>query len=270
MAKKKRAKKISEKALKTLLSTRSRPRSTKELSREKLKIVRVPTGIPGFDRLIEGGVEINSVNLVVGGSGTGKTVFSTQFLIEGLKRGETCLFVTFEETKDEFYSNAYTFGWDLTEYEKKNKFFFLEYSPEKVMAMLEEGGGEIESIVTKYNIRRLVMDSVSSFALLFNDELAKRESALVLFEMIRKWNVTSMLTLQEDAEARTGGYTTSLEFEADSIILLYFIRHQGERRRFIEVLKMRGTNHSTKTYPLNIGKQGVMIGGEVFRDGTAK
>ncbi len=266
MVKKSKVKRVSEKSLKTLLSKKSGAISEKGISKEKLKIIRVPTGIPGFDRLIERGVEVNSVNLIVGGSGTGKTVFSTQFLIEGLKRGEACLYVTFEETKNEFYSNAYTFGWDLTEYEKKNKFFFLEYSPEKVMAMLEEGGGEIESIVTKHNIKRLAMDSVSSFALLFNDELAKRESALVLFEMIRRWNVTSMLTLQEDAEARTVGYTTSLEFEADSIILLYFVRHQGQRKRFIEVLKMRGTNHSTKTFPLIIGKHGVIIGTEVLKD----
>lgn len=260
MVKKKRARQISQKSLKSLLSKKAANAARDVLSKEKLKIIRIPTGIPGFDKLIEGGVEVNSVNLIVGGSGTGKTVFSTQFLMEGLKKGDACLFVTFEETKKEFYSNALTFGWDLDEYEKKNKFFFLEYSPEKVMAMLEEGGGEIESIVTKYNIKRMAMDSVSSFALLFNDELAKRESALVLFEMIRRWNVTSLLTLQEDAESRGGGYTTSLEFEADSIVLLYFIRNKGKRERFIEVLKMRGTNHSTKTYPLEMGKHGVNIG----------
>ena len=270
MARKKRVHKISEKSLKSLLSKKLISKSDEGMSKDKLRIIRVPTGIPGFDKLIEGGVEVNSVNLIVGGSGTGKTIFSTQFLMEGLKKGEACLFVTFEETKKEFYSNAYTFGWELAEYEKKNKFFFLEYSPEKVMAMLEEGGGEIESIVTKHNIKRLAMDSVSSFALLFNDELAKRESALVLFEMIRRWNVTSVLTLQEDADARTGGYTTSLEFEADSIILLYFVRHKGERKRFIEVLKMRGTNHSTKTYPLIIGKHGVMIGSEVKEEVLVK
>jgi circadian clock protein KaiC len=222
--------------------------------------VRIPSGIRNFDKIIEHGFEKNSVNLVVGGSGSGKTIFAVQFLVEGINRGENVLYITFEENKKEFYSNMKRFGWDLGRDEKEGKFFFLEYSPEKVMTMLEEGGGAIEAIVIKNNIQRIVIDSITSFALLFNEELAKREAALVLFDMIRKWNCTSLLTLQEEPSNRSEGYSVSLEFEADSIILLYFTKIRGERKRFIEVLKMRGTKHSTKTYPLAITEQGVVIG----------
>lgn len=222
--------------------------------------VRIPTGVKNFDKIIEGGFEKNSVNLVVGGSGSGKTIFAVQFLVEGIEKGEHVLYITFEENKKEFYANMERFGWDLEKYEKDGKFFFLEYSPEKVMTMLEEGGGAIESIVVKNKIQRIVIDSITSFALLFNEELAKREAALVLFDMIRKWNCTSLLTLQEEPTSRSTGYSVSLEFEADSIILLYFTKIKGERKRFIEVLKMRGTKHSTKTYPLEITEKGVMIG----------
>ncbi len=224
------------------------------------KDTRIPTGIKNFDHIIEGGFEKNSVNLIVGGSGSGKTIFAVQFLIEGINRGENVLYITFEENKKEFYANMSRFGWDLEKNEKDGKFFFLEYSPEKVMTMLEEGGGAIESIVVKNKIQRIVIDSITSFALLFNEELAKREAALVLFDMIRKWNCTSLLTLQEEPSNRTTGYSVSLEFESDSIILLYFIKVRGERRRFIEVLKMRGTKHSTRTYPLSITDKGVVLG----------
>ncbi len=226
----------------------------------KYEDIRIPTGIKNFDRIIEGGVEKNSVNLVVGGSGSGKTIFAVQFLFEGIEKGEHVLYITFEENKKEFYANMIRFGWDLAKYEKEGKFFFLEYSPEKVMTMLEEGGGAIESIVVKNKIQRIVIDSITSFALLFNEELAKREAALVLFDMIRKWNCTSFLTLQEEPSNRSTGYSISLEFEADSIILLYFTRVKGERKRFVEVLKMRGTKHSTKTYPLEITEQGIVVG----------
>ncbi len=222
--------------------------------------IRIPSGIKNFDKIIEHGFEKNSVNLVVGGSGSGKTIFAVQFLVEGINSGENVLYITFEENKKEFYSNMKRFGWDLGRNEKEGKFFFLEYSPEKVMTMLEEGGGAIESIVVKSNIQRIVIDSITSFALLFNEELAKREAALVLFDMIRKWNCTSLLTLQEEPSNRSEGYSVSLEFEADSIILLYFTKIRGERKRFIEVLKMRGTKHSTKTYPLEITEHGVIIG----------
>jgi len=227
---------------------------------------RVSSGVYGFDELVEGGFENGSVNLVVGDSGSGKTIFALQFLIDGLKKGKTCLYITFEEKKEEFYKNMLDFGWNLEDYEKKNKFFFLEYNPEKVKAMIEEGGGEIENIVFKNKISRLVIDSVTSFALLFEDELQKREASLALFDIIRKWKCTSILTLQEDPKNRKGE-SSSLEFETDSIILIYFVREKKKRERFIEVLKMRGTRHSNEIHPLEISNKGFYVSKKVYING---
>src|SRR3989344_3454257 len=83
------------------------------------------------------------------GEKAGKTIFATQFLVEAMKKGEKCLYVTFEEKKNQFYNNMKMFGWDLAEYEKKDLFTFLEYTPIKVKTMLEEGGGTIESVILK-------------------------------------------------------------------------------------------------------------------------
>ena len=194
----------------------------------------------------------------MGGSGSGKTIFATQFLVEGMKKGEKCLYVTFEEKKAQFYDNMKKFGWDLADYEKKGLFIFLEYTPIKVKTMLEEGGGSIESIILEKKISRIVIDSITSFELLFEDELAKREAALALFGMIRDWDCTSLLTLDERLE---GGEMTSgtLEFEADSITVLYFVRKKNRRERQIEVIKMRGTKHSSNLYNFEIGKNGIVI-----------
>src|SRR3989344_2744208 len=74
-------------------------------------IKRVYTNIPNFDRLIGGGFEKNTTNLIVGGSGGGKTIFATQFLVEAMKKGERCLYVTFEEKRKQLYSNMVMFGW---------------------------------------------------------------------------------------------------------------------------------------------------------------
>ena len=111
----------------------------------KKKEERVNSGIIGMDKLIEGGFEKNSVNLIVGGSGSGKTIFAMQFLMDGIEKGENVLYITFEEKKREFFKDMFNFGWDLEKYEKEKKFFFLEYNPEKVRIMLEEGGGAAES-----------------------------------------------------------------------------------------------------------------------------
>ena len=136
---------------------------------------------------------------------------------------------------------------------------FLEYTPEKVNSMLEEGGGSIESIVIKEKIKRLVIDSITSFELLFDDDLKKREAALSLFNMLRKWGCTSLLTYEGDSLKDKAVASRTLEFESDSIILLYFIRTKNQRDRFLEVLKMRGTEHSRKIYAFSMDKHGIVL-----------
>ncbi len=232
-------------------------RKKRKSKKSKKKEERLATGIPKFDKLIQGGFEKESVNLIVGASGCGKTIFSVQFLMAGLKNDENVMYITFEEKRGEFYDNMIKFGWDLEEYEKKGKFFFLEYSPEKVQAMLEEGGGAIESIVLKYNIKRIVIDSITSFALLFDQELKRREAALNLFNIIRGWNCTSLLTLEDSDPTNEDSVSSSIEFEADSIIVLYFVRRKVKRERYIEVLKMRGTKHSTEIFGFDIDDKGI-------------
>lgn len=227
---------------------------------------RIKTGVSNLDNLTEGGFEKNSTNLVVGASGSGKSIFATQFLVEGMKKGEKCLYVTFEEKKFEVYANMLRFGWDLAEYEKKGLFVFLEYTPEKVRLMLEEGGGAIESIIVRNKISRLAIDSITSFALLFENELEKREAALALFNMIRNWNSTALLTYEGNPTRESspshdsGPDNKAIEFESDSIILLYFIRVKDVRQRYIEILKMRGTEHSKSIYQFHIkDNEGILI-----------
>lgn len=226
---------------------------------KSIKSDRVATHIKNFDELIQGGFRKNSTNLLVGGSGNGKSVFATQFLVEGMKRGEKVLYITFEEKKGKFFKNMKGFGWDLEEYERKGLFTFLEYTPIKVKTMLEEGGGTIESVILKKKVSRLVIDSITSFALLFEKELEKREAALSLFSMISKWNCTSLLTLEGKASKEDKVDSRTLEFESDSIILLYYVRNEGQRERYIEILKMRGTKHSKKLYRFEMGTGGILI-----------
>ena len=220
---------------------------------------RISTGIYNLDKLMEGGILKNSTNMIVGGSGSGKSIFATQFLIEGIKKGEKCLYVTFEEKKESFYKNMANFGWELEEYEKKGLFTFLEYTPTKVKTMLEEGGGQIENLVVSNKISRIVIDSITSFALLFEDELARREAALALFNMIREWSCTSLLTLEEEPTEGKRGTSKALEFESDSIILLYFMREKEKRERYLEILKMRGTKHSKNIYQFHITNSGISL-----------
>lgn len=241
-------------------------RPAKRVSKRDAKIERVSTGIKNLDKITEGGFGKNSTNLVVGGSGNGKSVFAIQFLIEGITKGERVLYISFEEKKEEFYNNVMELGWDLDKYEKDGKFFFLYYTPQKVRNMLEEGGGDIESIVLTKGVSRIVMDSITAFVMLFENEVAMREGTLSLFSMLRSWTCTSLLIYERDPLIDEREKSRILEFETDSLILLYFTRlNKSERERFLEVYKMRGTNHSTSIYPYTISTgKGITVSAKPF------
>lgn len=218
-----------------------------------------PTGNKELDALIGGGLVRNSINLIAGGPGTGKTIFSVQFLVEGILRyHENGLYLTFEENKEKFYKDMLSLGWDLAKLEEQGKFVFLEYKPEQVKNLIERGGGIIEDIIREGNIKRIVIDSITSFALLYEDALEKKESALNLFEMIGRWGCTALLCSQ-DTSLNDDLVIAALEFEVDSIILLYNIKHRGRRKRAIEILKMRGKEIPNKTMRIKIYKGGVKI-----------
>lgn len=219
---------------------------------------RVSTGIQNLDPLIQGGVKDGHITLVVGNAGSGKTLFALQFLWEGLRKGESCVYLTFEEKKEKLYQDIDGFGWDFAKYEKNNKFFFLEYSPEQVKTLVEEGGGTIDQIITKAKVSRVVIDSITSFSLLYPEELSRKEAGLTLFDLINNWGCTAILTSQASSQ-KEELYATSLEFEADNIIYLYHFKVKGERIRGIEIVKMRGTTHPNKTMKLDITKAGLIV-----------
>ncbi len=220
----------------------------------KKRVERVPTGIKNLDRIVEGGFEKNSTNLIVGGSGNGKSIFAIQFLMEGLRRNESVLYVAFEEKKKDFYANMLELGWDLEKYEKSGKFFFLSYTSEKIKKMLEEGGGDIEMIVLSKKVQRVVMDSITTFVMLFERDVEMREQALALFSLLKSWTCTSLLVYERDPLIDKKQSSRVLEFEADSLIFLYFTRVNKKRERFLEIYKMRGTKHSTNIFLYSIRK----------------
>jgi len=141
------------------------PRLTRELS-YKVSDERATTGVPGLDEMTHGGYFVGSSVLLTGASGTGKTIISLEFIVEGLKRGEKCLFVSFEESHDQLVRNARAFGWDLKKYEENGQLKILVSYPEQ--SYLEEHIDIIKDIVESTKPSRVVIDSLSSLGNVFN------------------------------------------------------------------------------------------------------
>ncbi|MBU4501478.1 MAG: AAA family ATPase [Nanoarchaeota archaeon] len=227
----------------------------KEVAVEK----RIKTGIPGLDEVMAGGFENNSVNLVSGGAGTGKSIFAMQFIVNGIKEfNEPGVFVTFEEEKEKIQKHMLKMGWDLKKLEAEKKLVVIQYTPEQVKKMMDEGGGEVELEISKIKAKRVVIDSLTAFSLLFKEGLARREALLDLFKIIGRWGCTALLVGEHESDVERH-QSRDVEFEVDGIILLYYLRKGDTRNRALEILKLRGSKHSTRIFPMKITDNGIKI-----------
>ena len=230
-----------------------------DLGENEYKTDRVASGIEGLDELIEGGFERNSVILICGDAGTGKTTFALQFLYNGIvKYNEPGIFITFEESKDSLYRHVSNYGWNFEDLEKENKFAIVEYRPHQIAELLREGGGAIRDVIESIKAKRIVVDSLTSYSMLFKTPYESREAILTLFNMLRSWKCTSMVISEVTANFDRRD-NIGIEFLTDAALLLYYSRQGGTKVRALEILKMRGTKHIDKICPIRFDREGIIV-----------
>ncbi len=228
------------------------------------RVRRVPTGIPGFDELVEGGFEEKTNTLLAGYAGTGKTTYSMQFLYNGAVRwNEPGVYLSFAESKESIFRHCLNFGWDFYTLEKQGLVRHLFYKAHQVNKLLEEGGGTVRDTIAEIGAKRLVIDSITAYGLLFRDDYKQREALLLFFEMLVKWGCTSLII----AEQMTGGVDVragEIGFLTDGIISFSYAQRLDEegsaiRHHMLEILKMRGTDHYNGVVEMQFTKQGITV-----------
>jgi len=228
---------------------------------------RVPTGIPGLDRLIEGGFVRRSSVLIRGDTGTAKTIFCLQFLYHGAKNmDEPGVLISFAESSDAIFHHGRKFGWDLEGLAKKNMFEVIRYDPHEVVKIMDEGGGLIRDTVESLGARRIAIDSLTAYQLFFENQYKSNQSVLGLFEMLKKWNVTAVVTSELPVSV-SHETKDRLGFLTEGIINLYHMRRQSSRIRALEVIKMRDTSHNEEVNLFAITKEGIKVS-KGFREGA--
>ncbi len=224
------------------------------------KIARIATGITNLDQIIAGGFVRNSAMMVRGDTGTGKTLFCLQFLYNGIvKYKEAGVFLSFAESAESIHQHGSVFGWDFEKQEENGKFAFIRYAPHEVMKVIDEGGGTIRDTIESIGAKRLVIDSLSAYALLFESKYRANESILNLFEMLKNWNCTTLVTAETPVTIYKASAREKLGFLTDGIINLYMIRADHKRIRALEIIKMRDTSHSDGIHKIEIKKNGIIV-----------
>jgi len=207
---------------------------------------RVPTGIDGLDPLIEGGFPKGSLILLAGNPGTGKTVFSMQFLYRGAKdRGENGIYVSFAESKETIIHNvSKIFGCTLEGFGKVKILDFTTVTEKGLPTVL----GMILEEVAASNAKRLVIDSFSAMAQAFKEPIEARSILHnILGKLVRQLECTTILI----AEVPTGSEKLGIsieEFVADGVIFLRKDYYDGMLIREIEIKKLRGTRFERQKF----------------------
>ena len=215
--------------------------------------MRVPTGIPGLDELMEGGFEEGSVNLITGKTGTGKSIFSAQFLYNGARKyRDRGLYITTGETIKNIKRQSKKFGWDFDSLEKDGYLRIIEVEPYDIEKLMENISVSKDLMSSK----RIVTVSISMFELYMQDPYKIRKNLFSMLQKFRDMGKTVLVVAEVLEESKNLSRSGVIEFMVDSVILLQYLGI-AKHKRSLMIRKMRMTNHSTDIHPFEIGPKGI-------------
>lgn len=219
--------------------------------------MKLATGIAGLDGMLGGGIPKGYVVAVIGSYGTGKTTLGMHFIYEGLKRGERCVVISFDEDEDSLIRNAKSVGMDLASFKNLQISRLDALSFKKSFEKMEN---ELPELIKSMQASRMLIDSISVLETLFND--AERYQILSnLKKVLKSLQITAILTSEADKFMPTASKYGILEYICDGMVCLKMIRKSelDEPTLGLEVVKMRGVKHSRKPKPYLITEKGIVV-----------
>ena len=257
-----------------------------------LKSEHVPSGISGLDEILGGGYPRGRVILITGGPGSGKTLMSMQFLIDGLERfDERGVFVSLEESKYHLVSEMMNYGWDLEKYEKKSQLAIVDASPLRQLTKETDSkfpnaeqdsdvhirGPEfsiqalstvIRSYVRVTRATRIVVDPLTSLSLQFPDPNQRRLAIIDMLDSLISMGTTSLVTCELGTQLGGGFSQRDIppeEYLAHGVIVLHNSHVSGRGIvSALEIEKMRETKHDRQLHPYSITEKGISVYAERF------
>ncbi|MDD5340251.1 MAG: ATPase domain-containing protein [Candidatus ainarchaeum sp.] len=219
-----------------------------------------PTGIAELDSALQGGFPRGSVVLLAGSSGSGKTMLSLQWLFDGVKRGENCMYISLTEPLFKIVKNLEAMDF----YDRKaiedqrlkiidiRVMYGDQFYGEKVMEFVEDQ-------VKSANIKRVCIDSITAIAYNLKDKAEVRKLIFELGRILTSLGCTTVLTSEiVDTKERYSVYGVE-EFISDAIIKLDQVRVGDEFQRILQIIKVRGRGYSSEDRYFRITPGGITV-----------
>ena len=230
---------------------------------------KAPTGLEGFDEITRGGLPAGRTTLLLGGPGSGKTIFAVQFLAHGaLECGEPGIFVAFEESPASLLANFRPFGWGLDALQP-DRLYLMDARPP--IDLIQSGtfdlGGMLAALgelIRRMGAKRIVFDALDIMLAMLPDTASKRQEVYRLNDWLLQHAITGLIT------AKSGGDELSslgvqqfgfMQFMVDCAVMLNHVITAGVSQRNLRVQKYRGFSFDENESPFIIGQKGIVVAG---------
>ena len=240
----------------------------KEISHLKVSTIskpmpRLKSGVRGLDDMMDGGIPIGSSILIAGPSGSGKTILSMQFLAAGILEQEPGLLAVFEKRPSD-YLKTNPLGATLAPHIQDGLLHVLYLRP--LDLSLDETMEEVRRVVQAHGVKRVVIDSLSGLELALAPAYREdfRETLHRMVAMLNSMGITVLLTVEvvdSYIDLRFSPHGTA--FLTDGIILQRYVELDGQLKRLISIVKLRGSQHSKELTLYEITDEGLVMGTEL-------